>query len=156
MVAGHERMSEQPPFSATDLVLLNELRNWASRLPAGSSAVREDHNPKYGGLLFEVTPLRPGTMNVTVGLGASEGFGFFWGEYGWEDWMASPGEVIDLCEAIREGDVIEETWKIGSLVVERRCYMRPYGERIGSGSYPIPNWIRRWARLSVRAYQPWS
>src|SRR5262245_35129644 len=64
-------------------------------------------------------------------------------------------EVLDVCEAIKEGDVIEETWKWGSFVLERRSYIRPEGHRAGDGSPPIPSWLKRWATLSVRRFSPW-
>jgi len=35
-----------------------------------------------------------------------------------EDWKPQEGEVLRLCEAIRAGEVVEETWKLAGLVLE--------------------------------------
>jgi hypothetical protein len=147
---------EPKPLSSAALALLTELRNWTDRLPPQSVAVREDNNPNYGGLLFAVRPVTTNAMNVTVGLGSSDDVDLFWGNgYRWERWKATPSEVLEVCEAIKDGDVIEETWRLGRFVVETRCYIRVQGQRQGEGSFPIPQWLKKWARLSVRTYSPW-
>ena len=118
--------------------------------------VREDHNPNYGGLLFEVRPATTNAMDVTVGLGPSDEVDMFWGDgYRWENWKATPREVLEVCEAIKDGDVIEETWSLGRFALEQRCYIRVQGQRVGDGSFPIPQWLKKWVRLSVRTYSPW-
>jgi hypothetical protein len=96
-------------------------------------------------------------MDLSVGLGSSDGIDFFWGDdYRWEDWHPQPRDVLELCEAIRAGNVVEETWKLGGFVIETRCYIRPNGQRVGDGSAPLPAWIRRLARHSVRTFRPWG
>jgi hypothetical protein len=147
---------EQQPLSSAALALLTELRNWTDSLPSKSVVVREDHSPNYGGLLFEVRPATTNAMDVTVGLGSSDEVDLYWGDgYHWEGWKATPGEVLEVCEAIKDGDVIEETWRLGRFVLERRCYIRVQGQRAGDGSFPVPQWLKKWARLSVRTYSPW-
>jgi len=117
---------EQQPLSSAALALLTELRSWTDSLPPKSVVVREDRNPNYGGLLFEVRPATANAMNVTVGLGSSDGGDIFWGDgYRWESWKATPSEVLEVCEAIKR-------------------------------SFPVPKWLRKWACLSVRTYSPWS
>ena len=141
------------PFA---LALLTELRKWTANLTPTTVAVREEHNVNYGGLLFEVRPVEPDTIALTVGLGISDEIDFFWGEqYRWENWTATAREVLEVCEAIQKGDVIEETWMIGPLVVERRCYIILGNERVGDGSPPMPRWLKQRARPSVRRYSPW-
>jgi len=138
------------------LLVLTQLREWVQALPPGAATIREDNNPNYGGLLFEVRPAEPNALGITVGLGASDDVDVFWGEdYRWENWKALPGEVIQLCEAIRQGHAVEETWKLGWFVLERRCTIQLPAGPVGDGSPPIPVWVKRWAHRSVRAYAPW-
>jgi hypothetical protein len=107
--------------------------------------------------LLEIRPTSPGAMHLSVGLGSSSDIDFFWGEgYRWENWTPQPHEVVNLCEAIRSGEVIEEIWKLGGFVIERRCYIRPNGQRVGDGSPQLPAWVKRFARRSVRTYHPWG
>lgn|SRR5262245_5808737 len=147
---------KQQALSPAARAVLSELRNWTNSLPRNSVVVREDHNPSYGGLLFGMRPGQPNAVHVTVGLGTSDDVDIFWGDdYRWEGWRATPREVLDVCEAIKEGDVIEETWRVGWFVIEKRCYIGPEGRRAGDGSFPIPKWLKKWARLSVRTYSPW-
>ena len=110
-------MKPERTLSPHALLLLTQLREWVQALPPGVVTAREDNNPDYGGLLFEVRPARPNTLNITVGVGVSEEVDVFWGEdYRWENWNALPGEVIQLCEAIKQGQAVEETWKLGRFV----------------------------------------
>ena len=149
---------EQLPHSLSPaaLELLTQLREWVRSLPPDSVVVYEDENPNYGGFLFDVRPAGPDTVPVTVGLGAADDVDLFWGEgYRWEGWKATPVEVLEICQAIREGDVQEETWRLGKYVLEQRSYIRPHGERAGDGSFPAPRWLKRWAKLSLRTYSPW-
>src|SRR5262245_59509700 len=102
------------PLSIPAQTLLDELRAWVKALPPGTVVVTEEHNPNYGGLLFEVKPVRPDAMNLVVGLGSSEDIDMFWGDgYRWEGWTASTREVLEVCNAIRQGRVVEETWRLG-------------------------------------------
>lgn len=149
-------MKPEPTLSPHALLLLAQLREWVQALPPGVATVREDKNPNYGGLLFEVRPIEPNALDITVGLGASDAVDVFWGEdYRWENWKALPGEVILLCEAIRQGQAVEETWRLGRFVLERRCTIQLAVGPVGDGSPPIPAWVKRWARRSVRSYAPW-
>jgi len=146
----------QESLSPGALALLAELRTWTANLPLNSVIVREDYNPGYGGVLFEVRPTRPGAMWFKVGLGSSDDVGFFWGDgYRWEGWKATAREVLELCEAIKDGDVIEETWTLARFVIEKRCHIRAAGRRAADGSPPMPRWFKHWAHLSVRTYSPW-
>lgn len=118
--------------------------------------VREEDNLNYGGLLFEVRPVQPDAVQITVGLGTSDDVDLFWGEgYRWENWKATPREVIEVCEAIKQGHVIEEAWRLGPFVLERRCTIRLPDRSAGDGSFPMPGWLKRWSRRSVRTYSPW-
>jgi hypothetical protein len=147
---------ERQALSPAALALLTELRDWTSNLPRNAVVVREEHNPNYGGLLFEVRPAQPTAMPVTVGLGNSDDIDMFWGDgYRWEGWKATPREVLEVCEAVKAGDVIEETWRLWRFVLEKRCDIRLQGERAGDGSFPVPKWLKKWAHLSVRTYSPW-
>ena len=149
-------MPAEPRVSPASRALLAQLRDWAQGLPPSSVAVSETHNPNYGGLLFEVRPSQPNSLTLTVGLGVDDAVDFFWGEgYCWENWTATAAEVLEVCEAIQKGNVSEETWLIGSWVLERRCYIDAPSGRGGDGSVPMPRWLRRWARLSTRRYEPW-
>jgi hypothetical protein len=149
-------MTSAQVLSPTATALLDQLRRWASSLPPESATVREDSESGYGGLLFQVRPSRPGAMDLAVGLGSSSDVDFFWGgRYGWENWTSDAEDVLALCEAIKAGDVAEETWRLGGVVVEKRCYIRPDGHRVGDGSPVLPSWLKRWARVSVRRYAPW-
>ena len=143
-------------LSVFSRALLTELRTWTAKLTPATVVVREQHDPNYGGLLFQVRPVEPDTMALTVGLGMSDEVDFFWGEqYRWENWQATAREVLDVCAAIQNGDVTEETWRIGWLTVERRCYITVAGERVGDGSPPMPPWVKRRAQRSLRRYSPW-
>lgn len=147
---------QEQALSGAALDLLKQLRLWAGSLPPNSGVVHENHNPGYGGLLFEVRPARPESVALAVGLGGSEDVDFFWGDgYRWEGWKASVQDVLEVCEAIKQGDVIEETWRLGPFVLEWRSYIGPDGHRAGAGSPPVPKWVKRWARLSVRKYSSW-
>ena len=98
---------EQQPLSRAALALLAELRNWTDSLPPKSVRVREDHSPNYGGVLFEVWPATTNAVHVTVGLGSTEDVDMFWGDgYRWEGWEATPREVLEVCESIKNCDVI--------------------------------------------------
>src|SRR5262245_20690785 len=119
---------KQQALSPAARAVLSELRNWTNSLPRNSSVVREDHNPSYGGLLFGMRPGHPNAVHVTVGLGTSDDVDIFWGDdYRWEGWRATSREVLDVCEAIKEGDVIEETWSVGRFVVEKALLHSPSG-----------------------------
>jgi len=147
----------EPQVSPASRALLAQLRDWAQGLPPASAVVSEELNPGYGGLLFKVRPSQPDCLTLTVGLGVNDAVDFFWGEgYRWENWTATPAEVLEVCEAVRKGNVFEETWMIGSWALERRCYIDAPSGRSGSGSYPMPRWLKRWAHLSIRRYEPWA
>jgi hypothetical protein len=136
--------------------LLAELRRWASTLPPSSVIIREHLQAGYGGLLFEVRPSLPDTMGVSIGLGSSSDIDVFWGDgYRLEDWKPQDGEVLRLCKAIRAGEVVEETWKLGGLVLEKRCYIGR-DRQVGSGSGLLPAWLKRLARRSERTFRPWG
>ncbi len=143
-------------LSPTATALLTELRKWVASLPPASVVIRENPSQGYGGLLFEIRPKSPGAMRFSVGLGSSHSIDFFWGDgYRWENWNPSPNELLSVCEAIRTGDVLEEIWKIGSFVIERRCYIRR-AQQVGDGSPQLPAWIKRLARRFERKYNPWG
>jgi len=136
--------------------LLAELRRWASTLLPSSVIIREHLHAGYGGLLFEVRPSLPNTMGVSIGLGSSSDIDVYWGDgYRLEDWKPQEGEVLRLCEAIRAGEVVEETWKLAGLVLEKRCYIGR-DRQFGSGSGLLPAWLKRLARRSERTFRPWG
>ena len=143
-------------LSPKALDLLAALRTWTADLDQTSVAVQEDQSAAYGGLLFKVQPAQPGRMPLTVGLGSSDDVDFFWGDgYRREGWMATEREVLEVCEAIKGGDVVEKTWTLGPIVIERRCSLGPNGQHGSDGSPPMPRWLKQWARLSTRTFAPW-
>src|SRR4051812_13854318 len=135
-------MSSPSSLSPKALALLAALRSWTAGLAPASAAVQEDHSAGYGGLLFKVQPAQPGAMKLTVGLGGDDEVDFFWGDgYRWEGWKTTQQEVLEVCEAIKRGEVIEETWTLGSVVIERRCSLGPNREHGGDGSASMPRWL---------------
>src|SRR5258708_34115755 len=101
-------------LSPKAFALLAALRTWTADLAPTSVAVQEDQSAAYGGLLFKVRPAQPGAMPLTVGLGDSDDVDIFWGDgYRREGWMATEREVLEVCEAIKGGEVVEKTWTLG-------------------------------------------
>ena len=151
-------MSSPAPSSLSPkaLALLVALRTWTADLAPTSVAVKEDLSAAYGGLLFKVQPAQPGAMPLTVGLGTSDDVDFFWGDgYRWEGWTATEREVLEVCEAIKGGAVVENTWTLGPIVIEKRCSLGPNGQLGSEGSGSMPRWLKQWARLSTRTFAPW-
>jgi hypothetical protein len=143
-------------LSPKALSLVDALRTWTAGLAPASVAVQEDHSAGYGGLLFKVKPAQPGAMALTVGLGGADDVDFFWGDgCRWEGWKATQREVLEVCEAIKRGEVIEETWTLGPVVIERRCSLGPNGKHGSDGSVSMPRWLKQWARRSTRTFAPW-
>jgi len=155
-LGGFSTILDTAALSPTATAQLAELRRWASTLPPGSVVIREHPHAGYGGLLFEVRPSLRETMGVSIGLGSSSDIDVFWGDgYRLEDWKPQEGEVLRLCEAIRAGEVVEETWKLGGLVLEKRCYIGR-DRQVGSGSGLLPAWLKRLAQRSERTFRPWG
>ena len=144
------------PLSPKSLALLAALRTWTADLAPASVAVQEDRSAGYGGLLFKVKPAQPGAMSLTVGLGGTDDVDFFWGDgYRWEGKNVTQREVLEVCEAIKGGQVVEETWALGPVVIERRCSLGPNGQLGSDGSGSMPRWLKQWARRSTRTFAPW-
>ena len=102
-------------------------------------------------------PKAPNALPLTIGLGASDGIDFFWGDnYRWERWVTEPRALIALCEAVRAGDAIEETWRVAGMLLGKRSYLRPNEERVGDGSPPLPAWLLRFASHSIHTFRPWG
>ena len=134
---------------------ITALRNWAKGLPDGVARLEESEAPyEY---VVRVIPRNPGSAGVTFRISEYGTFGLYVGAaIRIEDLPLTSEYVLEICEAVRRGEFVEETWSRGGALLKAIGVLRlPSGDLAGTdyrgafGSLGADEHVRK-------VYEPYS